>query len=232
MCTSWRTVSATSRWRASALCGENGGRELFDAQRLGQVFAGAGVRLAFLCSCQTALGGDAHFRELDNICSRPTAATCRWWWPPRRICRCGGAPSWAKASTAISPLAAIPSEALVAARREAYDVGGFGWSVPILLSRPAPSERKDRPVTVAGLPARRATYLERPVLEERDPGGDPTGGWFRWSACRGSARPRPEPKQPAAPSTRGLFGRAIHREARRGHGCRGFAADAWRGARS
>lgn len=197
------------------LCGEHGGAELVDAQRLGQVLNNAGVQLAFLCSCQTAIGGDAAFSGVGQQLLSPRGGDL-----PAVVATQANLPVWRSAELGESFYRQLarcgdPGEALVAARREAYDVGGFGWSVPILLSRPAPTERV-APVTVAGLPARRATYLERPELEDAILAAVDQRRLVSVVGLPGIGKTEAGAEAARRAKNRGMFERAIHREARAG----------------
>ncbi len=200
------------------LCDEAGDLDYVDAQRLAQVLAGRGLQLVFLCSCKTAVGSRvASFSGVGQQLLAPS----------------GGDLPCVVASQANLPVARSaelgelfykelarcgdPGEALVSARRQAYEVGGFGWSVPILLLRP---ERPAAflPAVVAGVPTRRATYLRRPEIEDKILDALAKSRLVSVVGLPGIGKTEVGAEAARRAVTAGRFDRAIYREARAGMG--------------
>jgi hypothetical protein len=154
-----------------ALCRPDGQLDLVEAQRLAAVVRGRGVRLAFLCSCQSAV---SHEHSLSGVAQQLLDA--RGGDLSRVIATQANLPVARSAELARSFYQLLaqaphrPSTALGRARVMAYQGSQVAdaWSVPICLSRPALVSEGDDTVVLrprrVSLPARRDTYQERPVL--------------------------------------------------------------------
>ena len=131
------------------------------AQRLANSVRGNKLRLAFLCSCQTAVANDKAFSGVgqqlltldggDIPCVVATQANL----PVRdseklveRFYRLLGQENG-------------PAQALARARRDAFDRGRMAWSVPVVLVRPSSALSQIVPKVSRGLRDRRLTHKKR-----------------------------------------------------------------------
>ncbi len=136
------------------------------AQRLANAVQGRGLRLVFLCSCQTAVAVDMAFSGVgQQLLSReggdiPCVVATQANLPVRNSENLVGRFYRLLADTK------NPAAALSRARKEAFDRGRMAWCVPVLLARPS-ADMDDGVRTVSqGLPSRKPTYQERPLEAE------------------------------------------------------------------
>lgn len=137
------------------------------AQALGQAIGGCGLELAFLCSCVTAVTGGEAFSGVGQQLLSPYGGDL-----PCVVATQANLP--VRGSAELSELfyrllgeRGDPAAALARARREAFAGGSRAWSVPVLLARPEGRAAVPRRVApIAGLPARRSTYLDRTNPED------------------------------------------------------------------
>lgn len=148
------------------LNGKHGGIDYVAAQRLANGVHGYGLKLVFLCSCQTAVAKDKAFSGVGQ----------------QLLAKEGGDIPCVVATQANLPVrdseilverfyrllaeTRNPSQALARARRDAFDKGRSAWSVPVLLTRPKDEVAKAVPTVNTGLPTRKPTYQPRELEHE------------------------------------------------------------------
>ena len=137
-----------------------------ESQVLAQNLSGHGLRLAFLCSCQTSVTDGDAFSGVGQQLLLPQGADLACVVASQANLPVRGSAQLSGYFYRLLDESGDPAKAISEARRLAFDRGGPAWSVPVLLTRPQPVEVtqiEDRPI--AGIPPRRPTYLKRPEPE-------------------------------------------------------------------
>jgi tetratricopeptide (TPR) repeat protein len=156
--------SYAAEFGSVALHGPHGGADYVDAQRLADGLKGHGIRLAFLCSCQTAVVGERTLSGVAQQLLAPSAGDL-----PAVVATQANLPVAGSAVLVdqfyrlLSDPPHDPSVALARARVKAYQGRTGAWSVPIYLSRPPVlSFEPTVPLEPTSLPPPRETFQDRP----------------------------------------------------------------------
>ncbi len=159
-----------------ALTDVGGGLDLVEAQRLANVVRGSGLRLAFLCSCRSAVAGDRALSGVGQLLLSPaggdlsTVIATQANLPVHRSAELA-AGFYRQLAADAGERAVSPGAALARARVLAFQGTRVAdaWSVPICLARPTllPLDASERARVHRGrssLPARRDSFQPRPEV--------------------------------------------------------------------